>query len=345
MAGGDLAYGRQRGLPKTFMKKKYFIAGGAGFVGSHLTAAIALKSPQSQIVIYDNFSSGRLWHLESVKKNKRLKIIRGDVKDSRKLTAAMKGADVVYHFASNPDIARAMTEPDIDFWEGTFLTHQILEAMRKNGVPKILYASGSGVYGDTGLKRISENYSPMRPISTYGASKLAGEALIASYFGMFGIRGAALRFANVVGPHQTHGVGYDFVKKLTKNPRWLEILGDGHQSKPYIYVSDVVAALRLAENRINGFQSYNVATPDSITVRQIAAMVIKIMGLRNVRLAYQGGDRGWKGDVPVVRLDSQAIRRLGWKNQYSSRQAVLLAIESILEDARMKKFDWTRASR
>ena len=324
---------------------KYFIAGGAGFIGSHLATTICRESPRSKIVIYDNFSSGCLWHLDPVKKNKNLRIVRGDIKNSVKLASAIKGADVVYHFASNPDISRAMTEPDIDFWEGTFLTHQILEAMRKNGVPTILYASGSGVYGDTGLKRINENYSPMRPISTYGASKLAGEAMMSSYLGMFGIQGAAFRFANVVGPHQTHGVGYDFVKNLIRNPRRLEILGNGYQSKPYIHVGDVIAALRLVESRVKGFSCYNVATRDAVTVRQIAGLAIKALGLRKVRLIYQGGDRGWKGDVPVVRLDSQAIRRLGWKDQYSSRQAVRLAIQSMISDARMKKFDWTRSLR
>ena len=145
----------------------------------------------------------------------------------------------MFHFASNPDIAKAVTQPDIDFWEGTFLTQNLLEAMRVAGVPRLIYASGSGVYGDTGQTAVTETYSPLLPISTYGASKLACEALICSYTHMFDLHGVAFRFANVVGPRQTHGVAYDFIRRLREHPTPLEILGDGRQSKSYIHVDDV----------------------------------------------------------------------------------------------------------
>ncbi len=296
--------------------------------------ALLREEKKSRVFIYDNFSSGKTSHLSDLKQHKNLAIVRGDVKNFKKLKAAMKNADVVYHFASNPDIARAATEPDIDFWEGTFLTHHVLEAMRQNQVPKILYASGSGVYGDTGLLKTEEDFSPMRPISTYGASKLAGEAMIAAYASMFSITGVAFRFANVVGPHQTHGVGYDFVRKLLKNPKQLFILGDGRQDKPYIYVSDVVSAMRLTEKKIwSGFHAFNVATFDSVTVREIAKMTVEQMGFKNVKFLYTGGDRGWKGDVPVVRMDSGRIRKLGWKNLYSSKQAIQMSLRSIYREA------------
>lgn len=321
--------------------KKYFIVGGAGFIGSHLTRKILKTDKKASVVVFDNFSSGRLWHFEGLKSDKRLAIIKGDVKNFKSLAKAMAGSDVVYHFASNPDIAKAIREPQIDFWEGTYLTNQVLEAMRVNGVKKLLYASGSGIYGDTGSLNVAEDYSPMLPISTYGASKLGCEALICSYCHMFGITATAFRFANVVGPHQTHGVGYDFIRKLLGNKVKLNILGDGSQSKSYIYVDDVISAMRMMENKARkGFSYYNVATKDWISVKEIADIVVKEMGLKDVRYIYTGGDRGWKGDVPVIRLDSKKIRKIGWRNYLTSFQAISLSVKSMYQDAQDNRFGW-----
>lgn len=321
--------------------RKYFIVGGAGFIGSHLTVKLLNGSSGNSVKIYDNFSSGKRWHLDPVKNNPNLEITENDIKDIESLTAAMKDSDVVYHFASNPDISKAMTQPDIDFWEGTYLTNNVIEAMRRNSVKKLIYASGSGVYGDTGYFNTDENYTPMRPISTYGASKLSCEALICSYCYMFDMTATAFRFANVVGPHQTHGVGYDFVRKLISDKSRLDILGDGTQSKSYIYVDDVISAMRMIEEKhLNNFDSYNVATEDYISVKEIADIVAGIMDLKYVNYIFSGGDRGWKGDVPVVRLNSDKIRTLGWKNKYSAKEAIFNSVHSIFEDASLNKFNW-----
>ena len=249
----------------------------------------------------------------------------------------MAGHDVVIHLASNPDIARAVTEPDIDFREGTCLTQQILEAMRRSGTPRLLYASGSGVYGDLGELEATEDLGPLIPVSTYGASKLAGEALIASYCAMFGLTACAFRFGNVVGRRQTHGVGFDFVRRLRQQPDRLRILGDGRQSKSYIYVEDVVEAVLLAHQKASkNFEVYNVATGDYITVNEIARLAMEVSGLSDeeVRLEYTGGDRGWKGDVPVVRLNTDRIRGLGWSCGRTSQQALCVSMHSMLEDTR-----------
>lgn len=311
----------------------YFIAGGAGFIGSHLVKKILKEETNSDIIVFDNFTSGQMWHLEEVINDKRLKIIKGDIKDINHLVDSMKSVDCVYHFASNPDISKAVIQPDIDFWEGTYLTNNILESVRRNEVPKMIYASGSGVYGDAGYVETGEDYSPMVPISTYGASKLAGEALISSYCFMFGLKAAAFRFANVVGPNQTHGVGYDFLNKLIKNPSHLKILGNGSQSKSYIYVNDVLNAIRMVETKyLTGFSYYNVATNDYITVREIAEIVVKVMGLQNVNLEFGEGDRGWKGDVPIVRLNSEKIRKLGWSNHFNSFQALEESVTQMLKN-------------
>lgn len=311
----------------------YMVVGGAGFIGSGLVKRL-IGEEDGRIYIYDNFSSGKEEHLGDALNSERLTIIRGDIKNKDQIVKAFSNnIDVVYSLASNPDIARAVKEPDIDFWEGTYLINNILEAMRINGVKKLLYASGSGVYGDVGYTETDENYSPLRPISTYGASKLACEALICSYCHMFDMRSAVFRFANVIGPNQTHGVGYDFVKKLKSNPRELTILGDGTQSKSYIYVDDVISAIRTIEKgSLSTFEPYNVATLDSITVTEIADMVVNLMNLTDVKYMYTGGDRGWKGDVPVVRLDSKKIRNKGWKNEYSSLEAMENAINSMIRD-------------
>jgi UDP-glucose 4-epimerase len=252
----------------------------------------------------------------------------------------MRGCDHLFHFASNPDIAKAATQPDIDFWEGTYLTQNVLEAMRVSGVKRLTYASGSGVYGDTGELAVFEDYAPMLPISTYGASKLAGESLICAYCHMFGLNGAVFRFANVVGPRQSHGVAYDFILRLLHDPSRLRILGDGSQSKSYIHVEDVVDAMLLIGGKSNeGFEYYNVATEDYLSVRQIADLVIARMGLSGVKYEFTGGDRGWKGDVPVVRFDSRKLRGLGWTNRRTTAEALRDSIDSLIADARAGQLD------
>ena len=210
---------------------RWFIVGGAGFIGSHFTDRLLATAGTSRVTLYDNFSAGREWHYEHHRADPRLQVVRADVADTETLRDAMAGHDAVIHLASNPDIARAVTDPDIDFRQGTLLTRQVVEAMRASGVGRILYASGSGVYGDLSEREADEDHGPLLPISTYGASKLSGEALIACYSFMFGLSGCAFRFGNVVGPRQTHGVGFDFVRQLLRNPRELRILGDRTQNK------------------------------------------------------------------------------------------------------------------
>ena len=206
---------------------RFFIVGGAGFIGSHFTDALLGPAGAAAVTIYDNLSSGREWHFAKHLGNPRFKFVKGDVKDLDALRRAMDGSEVVIHLASNPDIARAAAEPDIDFREGTYLTERVLEAMRLSSAKRILYASGSGIYGELGTVEANEDYGPLAPISTYGASKLAGEALISSYCHMFEMTGCVFRFGNVVGPRQTHGVGFDFVRALRKDPEKLRIVGPG----------------------------------------------------------------------------------------------------------------------
>jgi UDP-glucose 4-epimerase len=314
---------------------RYCIVGGAGFIGGHFVDRLLADTGVERVTVYDNFSSGRRWHLEDHAEDDRLEVVEADVGDLDTLVKAMAGSHTAIHLASNPDIARAATEPAVDFDQGTLLTHHVAEAARLSTVTRVLYASGSGVYGDLGELEADEDHGPLVPVSTYGASKLAGEALLASYCFMFDLSACVFRFGNVVGPRQTHGVGFDFLRRLLADPSELPIMGDGTQSKSYVHVSDIVDAVLLAGARSpRPFAAYNVATGDYITVTEIAELVVEVLGIPRPALRYSGGDRGWKGDVPVVRINTDRIRALGWSNAMSSRQALEASLRSMLVDAR-----------
>jgi UDP-glucose 4-epimerase len=315
-----------------FHYKKYFITGGAGFIGAHLTRRI-LDTSEATVTVFDNFSNGRRWAFGEWLHNKRLTIIEGDARDEETLTSSMDGQDIVYHLAANADIARAATEPSIDFTNGILTTNNVLEAMRKTGINRIVFTSGSGVYGDVPPVALPENYDHMIPISTYGASKLSSESLISAYCHMFSLTGTVFRFANVVGPHQTHGVAYDFIRRLAVDPAKLKIFGDGAQSKPYIYIDDILNAFQFIEAIIDkNYDIYNVGTQDHLTVRDIADIVCECMQLKNVDYQFTGGARGWKADVPIYRLDSGKIRKMGWASKYNSCEAVTHSVMAMLED-------------
>ena len=322
------------------MSTKWFIVGGAGFIGSHFVDRLLAEVSTELVTVFDNFTSGQAWHLESHEDDRRLQVVRADVHDDDRLRDAIAGHGTVIHLASNPEIARAASEPDIDFVEGTVLTRSVLEAMRVRQVPTILYASGSGVYGDLGELEAREDHGPLVPVSTYGASKLAGEALIAAYAAMFDLTGLAFRFGNVVGSRQTHGVGFDFVHCLLEDPTRLSILGDGSQSKSYVHVSDVIGAVLTAhEYGKQPFDVFNVATGDYVTVTEIADITAEAVGLKPASVAYQyaGGSKGWRGDVPIVRLNTDRIRALGWRCKLNTRQALRRAAIDLIGEAKARR--------
>ena len=307
----------------------YLITGGGGFIGSNLANRL-LKNRKNNIIVFDNFSVGKKKFLN---KNYNLKIVVSDIENSNMLEKAMRGSDIVYHFASNSDISKSVVDPAIDFYQGVMLTHLVLEAMRKNNVKRIIFSSGSGVYGDAGNKLLREDYPFKIPVSPYGASKISSEALISAYSSMFGIKGSVLRFANVVGRHQTHGVIYDFIRKLRVNTSQLNVLGNGLQKKSYIYIDDILnALLMIEENQIKSYDYFNVSTGSSITVKQIANEVIKQMKLNNVKINYGKEIYGWKGDVPVIRLSTGKIKKFGWNAKYNSKEAVILSIKELLRE-------------
>lgn len=308
---------------------KFFVSGGAGFIGSHVVDWLTSKG--NRVTVYDNLGSGRIEHIAQHIEKTDFRFIHGDLLKKTNLKKALRGQEFIFHLASNPDIAKSITKPDLDLKQGIQATFNVLEAMRTNDVNKIAYTSGSGIYGDAGTTFTPEDYGPLMPTSMYGASKLACEAMISAYCHLYGIQAWVFRMANIVGARQTHGVIYDFIRKLKANPGELEILGDGRQSKSYVHVKDCVEAFFFAIfNSNEKVNTFNIASNDHIDVTSIARIVVEEMGLKDVKFKYTGGSRGWKGDVPTVRLDTTKINKLGWKPKITSEEAVRKATRELL---------------
>jgi len=314
--------------------KKVVVTGGAGFIGSHLVDRVMKEA--EEVWVLDNLSGGSEEFLERWYGDDRLHLARVDVTKMESILPYMKSADVVFHLAANPDVRTAAENTYAHVEQNILATYNVLEAMRFQDVTDIVFTSTSTVYGEAAVLPTPEDYGPLKPISVYGASKLASEALISSYVSTFDMRGVIYRFANVVGSRGTHGVIYDFIKKLRKDPNQLEILGDGKQRKSYVHVKDCVEAMvmgyQMTEDELG---IYNIGTEQSTDVITIADIVTEVMGLGGVRYRTTGGvdgGRGWKGDVKVMSLDVKAIMGLGWEPRYTSDEAVRKTAEALLKE-------------
>jgi len=291
---------------------KILVTGGAGFIGSYLVDKLSEKN---EVTVIDNLSAGKKEYV------KKASFIEGDLKDKNFVLKSVKGFDWVYHLAANPDVRLGEEDKEIHLRENIIVTHNILEAMRLNGLKKIVFTSTSAVYGEAKTIPIPEDYGPLIPISLYGASKLAAEALIFSY-SEFGIQSWILRLANIIGGRSNHGIIPDFIKKLEKNPKELEVLGDGNQTKSYLHVEDCVDAIIFAAKKSNEkINIFNIGSPDTITVKEIVKFVIEKKAPR-AKIKYTGGKQGWKGDVPKFLLDIEKLKKIGWKPKYNSRESV-----------------------
>ena len=309
---------------------KVLVTGGAGFMGSHLVRRLLREG--YDVVCFDNFSSGRLENIEELLSLPNFKLVRGDLREHKDITNAIKGCSTVFHLAANPEVR--IGDPREHFDNNLLASFNLLEAMRRHDVGTIVFASSSTVYGDASILPTPEDYTPLEPISTYGASKLGVEALISAYSHTYGIRGIILRYANVVGPRISRGVVYDFVQKLRRNPKVLEVLGDGLQKKSYIWIEDAIDATMIAWLCSKGIYAvYNVGSEDAIEVRRIAEIVIEEMGLRDVNIYYTGGvdgGRGWKGDVKFMHLDVSRLKALGWAPKFKSEDAIRMTIRWLI---------------
>ncbi len=310
---------------------KYFVTGGAGFIGSHLVDRLA---NMGEVTVYDNLSSGKKEFIEQHLDKKGFTFVQADLLELDTLRKAMAAHNVVFHMAANPEARAGIKNTDLDLRQGTIATYNVLEAMRMNGIKRIASASSGTVYGETPLIPISEDYGPLLPISLYGASKLAGEGLITAFCHIFEMQAWIFRFANVVGPRATHGVIFDFINKLKQNPKELEILGDGTQEKPYLFAEDCVDGILFGFKHSNEqVNVFNLGCDSSTSVDTIAQILIEEMRLNRVKFKYTGGDRGWPGDVPQERFNVDKMNHLGWKVKHSSDEAVRKAIRCILSQS------------
>jgi len=310
-------------------KNKILVTGGAGFIGSHLVDRLIEKG--NKVTVFDNLSSGKLQFIEHHLENPDFTLIKGDLLDQEAIESACRNIDIVCHVAANPDVRLGATDTRVHLDQNILATYNLLEAMRKSSVKEIAFTSTSTVYGEASIMPTPEDYGPLIPISLYGASKLACEALITSYSHTFDMRAWIFRFANIVGPRSTHGITVDFIKKLEKDSNVLEILGDGKQEKSYLHVSECVdAIIFLIENSREKVNIFNIGSEDTISATDIGKIVIEEMGLSDVEFIYTGGSRGWKGDVPRMRLGIEKMKALGWKPVYSSERSVRETARALL---------------
>jgi len=311
--------------------KKYFITGGAGFIGSHLVDRLLKEG--NQVVVYDNLVSGKKENIEHHFGQKGFQFINADLLDMNALKTAMASSQIVWHLGANTDIPTGNKVTDLDLNNCTVASRNVLEAMRENKIDKMLFSSSACVYGDAPPVALSETYGPLLPINLYGAGKLACEGLISSYCHLFGIQAWIFRFANVVGDRMGHGVIYDFIHKLKKNPKELEIFGDGKQEKPFFLVEDCIDGMLCGfQKSTSQFDIYNLGIESYTVVDRIAEIVIDEMGLKNVKFKYTGGKRGWPGDVPIVHFNVAKIKKLGWQAKHSSNEAVRIAAKRLVEE-------------
>ncbi len=308
---------------------KFLVTGGAGFIGSHVVDR--LIDAGHEIVVLDDLSAGNEKFINPHKGKEsflfhRIDLLQGDI------TGFFEGVEEVWHLAANPEVRIGVENTRIHLEQNVIATYNVLEAMRAKEVRRIIFTSTSTVYGEADKLPTPEEY-PTIPISLYGASKLACEALIASYCHTFDMHAWIYRFANVIGRRSSHGVIFDFIDKIRSNPAVLEILGDGNQTKSYIYVDDCIEAMLAGlkvkgKNRVNIF---NIGTDDMIMVKRIAEIVCEEMPASpKPEFKFTGGKRGWKGDVPIMLLDASNLNKLGWRQRYNSEEAVRKATKDLL---------------
>lgn len=306
------------------------ITGGAGFIGSHLAGK--LLAAGNKVVCVDNFELGKRENVQEYINNPNFELVELDVSvvDSFSELLKEKKIERIYHLAANSDIQKSAIVPGVDFTNTFSTTYSVLEGMRRNGIKKLFFASTSAVYGNKAGINIAEDIGDLSPISYYGGAKMASEAFISSYAYMNELEVLIFRFPNVIGPNLTHGVIFDFIRKLQKNPKELEILGDGTQCKPYLYVLDLVdAIITYSMKQEQGVEVYNIGVDTATTVKEIADMVCKKLGLTEVVYKFTGGNVGWKGDVPAFQYDLSKIYATGWRPAHNSNESVQATLDSI----------------
>jgi UDP-glucose 4-epimerase len=314
--------------------KNILVTGGAGFIGS--TLVHLLLSKNYHVTVTDHLSTSKMQNLEGFLSHNNFKFIRLDLLDDKKLTEVVKECDIVFHVAGNVDIRTGHLNSEVDFLNNIVATRNVLESMRTSDrCKKIIFTSSSVVYGEPPVIPTPENYGPLKPISLYGASKLACEALISGYVGTFGIEAVIFRLANVLGPSSGHGVIFDFFRKLKQsNGKYLQILGDGNQKKSYLYIDDCIDALAVGLYQFSSrLEIFNVGSDDQVDTNTIARIIIDELGL-NPEITYSSelkDGRGWVGDIRNMLLSTDKLKKIGWKINHSSKDTVSLTVRNVID--------------
>ena len=309
---------------------KILVTGGAGFIGSHLIDRLIKKG--HDVTCIDNFSLGKDEYLNEAIKNKSFSLYNVDLSSINEIKNIFKrhNFDIIYHLAANSDIQLGFNDTSIDFKNTFMTTINILECMKINNIKKIVFASSSAIYGNY-IGKISEDSGPLKPVSNYGAAKLSSEAFISSFCECYNIIAWIIRFPNVVGWRLTHGVIYDFINKLIDDPLNLLVLGNGKQTKPYLFISDLLDAFDIITKQNNSqVQCYNVSPDSSSNVNFIANTIINLLNIKNVKIRYTGGNVGWIGDVAKFSYDTSKIKNLGWNSTLTSDEAIKLSVKKEL---------------
>ena len=312
---------------------KILVAGGAGFIGSHLIDLLLKKG--HDVVCVDNYFIGTKENIKHLLNNPQFCIYEMDLCDDAKLSEISQKNQIeyVFHLAANSDIQASAKNPTVEYNNTYSTTFHLLECMRLHQVKKLFFASTSAVYGEKVDVLLNEETPDLRPISYYGAAKLGAEALISAFCHMNDMHALIFRFPNVIGPRLTHGVIYDFIHRLEADPTYLRILGDGTQCKPYIYVDDLTEAIvRFMDIGKAGMDIYNLGVKGATSVKQIADIICKKMGIYGIPYEYTGGKIGWKGDVPKFCYDLTKIQAAGWKAKYTSDQAVKKTVDDVFAE-------------
>jgi UDP-glucose 4-epimerase len=302
-----------------------FITGGAGFIGSNLTDRMLADG--HTVTVFDNFSTGQRPFLEQASRSPRFRLIEGDLLAMPELKRAMAEHDFVFHFAANADVRFGTNHPSKDLEQNTIATFHVLEAMRVNGVRRVAFSSTGSIYGEARVFPTPEDAPFPVQTSLYGASKLAGEGLIAAYATGFGFQGYIFRFVSILGERYTHGHVFDFYRKLCDNPHEIDVLGNGQQRKSYLYVQDCIDAMLLVAEKVKEpINIFNLGTDEYCRVDDSLGWICSHLGL-NPRRNYSGGERGWIGDNPCIFLDTARIRSLGWRPKWTIRESVLRTLQ------------------